>query len=233
MLDRTHALEQAIRELRAEMAERNRAAEWFGLIIDTSPGALIVADLQGHIVLVNAQAEATFGYSRDELFGQDIGILTPERFRADGKVFLKPELKRRMGGGRHLFGRRKDSSEFPIDLGLNSIQTPKGVFVLSAIVDITEQEAAEDRNRSLIDELDHRVKNTLAIVRSLINSSITSNQSPAEALKMFAGRFEALANSQELLSANRWRGTDIRLICKGNLPPNRSVLTPCILMGHR
>jgi len=83
--------------LRAEIAERERAAEWFRLIIETSPGALIMVDSQGQIVLFNAQA--TFGYSRDELLGQDIGILTPERFRADGEVFLNPAEKRRMGSG--------------------------------------------------------------------------------------------------------------------------------------
>src|ERR1051325_7049674 len=116
-------------------------------IIESAPTAMVMVDSAGAIVLVNAETEKLFGYSRQELLGQSVERLVPERFRSPHphfrvQFFTSPEA-RRMGAGRDLFGLRKDGSEFLVEIGLNPIQTDEGLFVLSAIVDISERKRSE------------------------------------------------------------------------------------------
>jgi PAS domain S-box-containing protein len=119
---------------------------------------MVMIDDQGRVILVNAQTEALFGYARQELLGQSVEKLVPQRFRAGHPAlrqgfFARPEA-RRMGAGRDLFGLRRDGSEFPVEIGLNPIRTEEGLFVLSAIVDITERKRAEEQVRRYAVELE-------------------------------------------------------------------------------
>ena len=132
----------------AAMAERLRVKEQVQMVVELAPNALIMADPDGRITLVNAQAEKWFGYSRKELLGQPVEILVPERFRPVHPghrhgFAAKPEA-RPMGAGRDLFGRRKDGTEFPVEIGLNPIPTKQGMMVLASIVDITERKHTEN-----------------------------------------------------------------------------------------
>jgi PAS domain S-box-containing protein len=143
-----------------DITERKQAEELFHLATDASPSGTVLVDHQGRIMLVNAHAEKLFGWERDELIGKDIEVLVPVRF-ADAhpgdrtKFFALPEA-RAMGAGRELFGRRKDGSEFPVEIGLNPIQTPRGLVVLANVVDISTRLAAEEvarRNREQVELL--------------------------------------------------------------------------------
>src|SRR5207249_2134425 len=101
----------------------------------------------GIIELVNAQTERLFGYERDELYGQSVEILLPERFRGQHPgyrtgYFTDPQA-RPMGAGRELFALHKDGREIPADIGLSPSRTEDGVLVLSAVRDITERKQAE------------------------------------------------------------------------------------------
>jgi PAS domain S-box-containing protein len=129
--------------------------EQLAAIIDAAPTALIAVDRDGSIVLVNAQAERLFAYSREELLGETIDILLPLRFRAAHPrlraSFMNEPTARPMGEGRDLFGLRKDGSEFPIEIGLNPISSQAGTIVVSAIVDITERKRLEARFRATIE----------------------------------------------------------------------------------
>lgn len=120
-----------------------RTVSYLSAIIDALPTAVVVIEQRGNIALVNSQAEHLFGYSRDELLGELIEILVPHRFRAhhpELRTGFIPDLKARpMGAGRDLYGLRKDGSEFPVEIGLNPIQTDEGPLVLAVIVDITER----------------------------------------------------------------------------------------------
>jgi len=144
-----------------DITERKRAEERFRQAVESAPNGMVMIDRQGRIVLVNAQTEKLFGYGRDELLGQPVEMLVPERFRdrhpgyRDG-FFADPAV-RAMGKGRDLYGRRKDGSEFPIEIGLNPVQTDEGLLVLSAIVDITERKRNESEIRRLNAELEDRV----------------------------------------------------------------------------
>jgi PAS domain S-box-containing protein len=135
-----------------DVTERDRAEKQFRQVIEGAPNGMVMVDGEGKIVLVNAQIEKSFGYTRDELLGQPIEMLVPERFRAhhpayrDG--FIAHPTARPMGSGRDLYGLRKDGSEFPVEIGLNPIETEQGMMVLGTIVDITERKRIEETLRA-------------------------------------------------------------------------------------
>jgi two-component system, LuxR family, sensor kinase FixL len=130
-----------------DITERKQAEEKFRLVVEAAPSAMVMVNREGRITLANTQAEAVFGYAREELIGQPIEMLVPERFRSqhvgDRHKYHGDARARSMGAGRELFGRRKDGSEVPIEIGLNPIHTSEGLFVLASIIDISERKRAE------------------------------------------------------------------------------------------
>ena len=137
-----------------DITARKLAEEKFQLVLDAAPNAMIMVDSAGVITFANASATTVFGYSLSELIGCHIETLIPERFR-DRHVgyrngFLSEPSSRAMGAGRDLFGRRKDGSEFPVEVGLNPIHTTEGLFVLASVIDITARKQAE---------LEHQLQN--------------------------------------------------------------------------
>src|SRR5438874_146645 len=134
-----------------DITERKQAEELFELATEASPSGTVLVDHQGRILLVNAHAEKLFGYERDDLIGQVVDVLVPPRFvhahSTDRANFFAAPEARAMGAGRELFGRRKDGSEFPVEIGLNPIQTPRGLVVLANVVDISARLAAEEGTR--------------------------------------------------------------------------------------
>jgi two-component system sensor histidine kinase/response regulator len=134
--------------LRAPASGASGKEDFLTAIIDGSPYAKVLVNQGGRIALVNAQTEKLFGYTRDELLGQTIEMLVPARFRAGHPVlrdsFTEAPVARSMGAGRDLYGRRKDGSEVPIEIGLNPIVTDVETFTLAAITDITERKHAEE-----------------------------------------------------------------------------------------
>jgi diguanylate cyclase (GGDEF)-like protein/PAS domain S-box-containing protein len=123
----------------------------FRALLESAPDAMVIVDWHGHIQLINAQAERIFGWRREELVGQNIAELIPERFRARHREHLKGYLPdahaRGMGSGLELFGRRQDGSEFPVEISLGPLQTDQGLLVSAAIRDITERKRAETARR--------------------------------------------------------------------------------------
>ena len=116
-------------------------------LLEAAVHAIVVVDERGEIVLVNPAAEALFAYDREELIGETVEILVPERFRnrhgGQRQRFTSGALTRRMGIGLDLVACRKDGTEFPAEIGLSRIQTAGGVLVSAAISDITERKSAE------------------------------------------------------------------------------------------
>jgi PAS domain S-box-containing protein len=184
-----------------DMTERIKATEQFRLAIEAAPTGMLMMDSAGKIALVNAQIEKLFGHLREELLGQPIEMLVPERFRARHphfrKMFFGDPQTRAMGIGRELYGLHKDGTEVPIEIGLNPLRTPEGNFVLSSVVDITERKRAVEQLRtlnaelekrvldrtselsatlrereSLLQEIHHRVKNNLQVISSLISMQV-------------------------------------------------------------
>jgi len=137
-----------------EITARKHADERFRSAVDAAPSGMILVNAQGHITLVNTQAERIFGYVREELLGRPIETLIPARFseaHPDHRhSYWAAPGARSMGTGREIYGRRKDGGEVPIEVALSPITTAEGTAVIASIVDITlrhksEAEAAQQR----------------------------------------------------------------------------------------
>jgi PAS domain S-box-containing protein len=144
-----NGLERVMAQLQSAAHESDVTvpADLFRLIVEAAPTAMLLSDDRGRITLVNAQSERLFGYSRDELLGQSVELLVPERFerhhRGLRNAFNDATIPRPMGAGRDLCGRRKDGTEVPLEIALNPVTTGEGTFTLAVVADITERKRAE------------------------------------------------------------------------------------------
>lgn len=146
---RLSRLIQHCRRLIAWLEPWQRFRHRMAPFIEAIPNAVVVVDHDGRIAAVNARTEAWFGYAHDALLGEPIENLLPPALRQghgqQRQRFMHALAARPMGQGRELFACRRDGSTFPVEIGLNPLQTSKGTMVLSSIIDITERKANEAR----------------------------------------------------------------------------------------
>jgi PAS domain S-box-containing protein len=140
----------AIRDISVRKAAERHLAQMEGRyrgLLEAAPDAMVVVDQAGDIVLLNVQAEKQFGYRRDELLGQKVTNIIPtgfaERLVSDGLRSAEDALAQQIGTGIELSGRRKDGSEFPLELMLSPLESAEGTLITAAIRDISVRKAAE------------------------------------------------------------------------------------------
>lgn len=131
------------------ITERKRAEKRFEKLLEATPDAMIVLDGQDGITLVNTQMEQVFGYTRQELLGQPVEMLIPQRFQRKhvthrDAYFAAPTV-RPMGVGLALYGQRKNGTEFPIEVSLSPLETDDGLLVLAAIRDVSARQQMQDK----------------------------------------------------------------------------------------
>jgi hypothetical protein len=149
-------------------------------ILEAIPDAVAVVNQQGVMIQINSQMEAMFGYTREELIGQKIEILVPERSRPQHdhhreQFHARPKI-RRMGSGLDLNGRRRDGSEFPVEISLSPVATSDGMIVLSAIRDISDRKRIEEDLRRVNEELDRRKSRELRDSQNRLALIVDSSQ---------------------------------------------------------
>jgi PAS domain S-box-containing protein len=135
-------------EISHDLRESKEAGAKYRGLLEAAPDAIVVVNRDGEIVLLNLQAERQFGYYRDELVGQPVKNIIPEGFAerliADGARSAAEALAQQIGTGIELVGRRKDGSEFPIEIMLSPLENAEGLLVTAAIRDISVRKAAEE-----------------------------------------------------------------------------------------
>jgi PAS domain S-box-containing protein len=172
----SHHSEPALSPLAQTMAETPLSTD----LLDALPDAIVAVNRDGTIVQVNSQTQQLFGYLRDEMIGQKIEMLVPERYRRQHQqhreTFAETPRTRSMGADLDLYGRRRNGSEFPLEISLSPVSTEKGEFVLSAIRDISDRKRIAEELRRVNEELHQKTTEQLGEYRARLASIIDSSE---------------------------------------------------------
>ncbi|MDH3546030.1 MAG: PAS domain S-box protein, partial [Gammaproteobacteria bacterium] len=201
-----------------EIDAANESETYFRTLLESAPDAMIIVDEKGKIAIVNAQAERMFGYDRDELLGRKIESLLPKRLRkkhaAHRKGFAADPGIRPMGQGLDLIGRRKDGSEFPVEISLAPVATENGRFVSSVIRDVTNRkrmeqeiiaarqasERANKANSAFLAAASHDLRQPVQAL-SLLNGALRRTVKDERALEMIESQENSLTAMTNLLNS--------------------------------
>jgi len=203
-------------------AERSvKAAARHRAIVEGSDDAIISKDLTSVIVSWNKGAEQLFGYKPDEIIGRPVTDLMPPEH-----VDEEPGILERIRRGERIehyetVRVRKDGERIDISLTVSPVKDAQGRIVGASKIarDITERKRAERQRVLLVNELNHRVKNTLATVQSLAMQTLRNTERSEEARALFDARLSALSRAHNLLTQENWEGADLREAAQRALSP--------------
>jgi PAS domain S-box-containing protein len=195
-------------------------------ILETALDCIITIDHEDRIVEFNPACERTFGYSRTEAMGREMGelIVPPslrERHRSGMARYLATGEAAVLNRRLELTGMRSDGTEFPVELAITRIPGKGNPLFTGYLRDITDRKQAEERQHLLRNELNHRVKNTLAIVQSIADQTARATPDPKLFQEAFSARLIAMARVHDILTRRSWSGAEIREMAESTLAPYR------------
>ena len=201
-----------------EIARTDDSEAYFKHLLELAPDAMIIIDDHGKIAIVNRQAEEMFGYTRQEMLGQPVEMLLPERLRRvhvghRTGYAMEPRL-RPMGQGQDLLARRKDGNEFPVEISLSPVKSDSGRFVSSVIRDVTKRKRMEDEiiaarqealrankaNSAFLAAASHDLRQPVQAL-SLLNGALRRTVKDERALQMVDSQQHSLTAMTNLLNS--------------------------------
>jgi len=219
----------------SDITEQKRSQQRFELAVRASPVALLIVDRRGTIRLVNAQLEHCFQYDAGELIGKPLEMLLPKRFRSVHRrhrdQYFRAPVSRTMGVALDLFGRRRDGSEFPVEVGLRPMETEEEMLVICGIADVTDRqqamdamqdakEAAESANQAKSDflaNMSHEIRTPLNAVMGMtelvLDTELTTTQREYLGMVMEAGDL-LLTIINEILDFSKIEAGRVELDCR-------------------
>ncbi|WP_297511726.1 sensor histidine kinase [uncultured Caulobacter sp.] len=182
-------------------------------IVDTAVDAIVVIDESGRIAAFNPAAERLFGYAAAEMVGQNVNRLMPEPYHGEHDAYLERYRqtgeRRIIGIGREVNGRRSDGSTFPLELSIAEWRENGKRFFTGVMRDVTARKRADELQRLMINELNHRVKNTLATVQSVAGQTLRNAEGLEDARENLTIRLLALARGHDILTRESWDGAEL------------------------
>lgn len=182
-------------------------------IVDTAVDAIVVIDERGRVEAFNPAAERLFGYPANEMIGQNVNKLMPEPYHGghDGYLgrYRETGERRIIGSGREVSGLRSDGTTFPLELSIAEWWDHDKRFFTGVMRDVTDRKRFEELQRLMINELNHRVKNTLATVQSVAGQTLRNAEDMEDARESLTRRLLALARGHDILTRESWDGAEL------------------------
>ena len=192
-------------------------------IVNTVVDAIITIDDQGTVENLNPAAARVFGYRPEEVVGRNVKMLMPAPYHHEHDGYIRNYLTtgraKIIGVGREVVGQRKDGSIFPMELAVGEMAVAGRRMFTGVVRDITERKRAEEHQKLLVAELDHRVKNILAQVAVVAKSTRQGSRSIDEFLQSLDGRIQSMAAAHGLLSESSWQGVGLAALVRNQLAP--------------
>jgi PAS domain S-box-containing protein len=195
-------------------------------IVDGAIDGIVAVDNEGTVQSLNPAAATMFNVAPSEIIGQNVRMLMPHFNACDGKV-SSTDGAQTTGVTHEVVGQRKDGSTFPLDLGITEVSRGGQRLFIGIVRDITERKQAEETQRLLIDELNHRVKNTLVTVQAMAEQTLRNARDPAHFVEGFRGRLQALSRAHNLLTQRTWNGVDLEQLIREQLLVSGSQILTC------
>jgi two-component system sensor kinase FixL len=187
------------RSLETTDTRRKRTEASFRRVVESAPNAMVIVDRDGRIAMVNGQLEKLFEYPQSRLLGHSIELLVPDHMRDHHSrrraAFLAAPVKRPMATTRELYGRRRNGSQFPVEIGLTPVEFEGELMVVCTVVDLTQRRRAEQRDRERLAELAHVGR--LSTVGEMISGLAHEINQPLAAACNYARACARFANSGE------------------------------------
>ena len=209
-----------------DISERKRAdadAQRLASIVETSDDAIISKDLNGSITSWNRGAERVFGYTAEEVIGKSVTILIPP-----DRTHEEQEILNRIRRGERIeqydtVRRRKDGSLIDISLTVSPLKGADGKIIGASKIarDVTERKRAQEQQKLLVNEMQHRIKNTLATIQAIATQTLNQHAQERDA---FVARLHALGSAHDLLTSGAWERAPLREVVTRALQPFQGYL---------